>query len=37
MSEEASPEIGQQIKNILEAAIMVADEPLSIDRTVVSV
>ena len=32
MSEEASPEIGQQIKNILEAAIMVADEPLSIDR-----
>ena len=27
-----SEEISQQIKNILEAAIMVADEPLSIDR-----
>ncbi len=32
MSDEISSETGQQIKNILEAAIMVADEPLSIDR-----
>ncbi len=32
MSTENHPEIGQQIKNILEAALMVADEPLSIDR-----
>jgi len=32
MNEETNPEIVQQIKNILEAALMVADEPLSIDR-----